>query len=118
MYGGINVICADASEKVESIDQLVAFASDGKKSGRGMRGDILEILGIPLEFFSHTDVIRISCEPVSTPLQFLIQFVEYDVRYHGRERTTLRGSFLGSPARSPLLRLARMLEAVSATAYR
>jgi predicted amidohydrolase YtcJ len=55
MYGGINVISADASEKVESIDQLVAFASDGKKSRRGMRGDILEILGIPLEFWSHTD---------------------------------------------------------------
>src|SRR5206468_3421210 len=28
-------------------------------------------------------VIRISREPMSAPLQLLIQFVEYDVRYHG-----------------------------------
>jgi len=58
MHGGINVISADASEKVESIAQLVTFAADAKKSGRGMRGDILEILGIPLEFWSHTDELN------------------------------------------------------------
>lgn len=58
MYGGINLISADASEKVENMDQLVAFAAGAKKSGVGMRGDILEILGIPLEFWSHTDELN------------------------------------------------------------
>lgn len=58
MYGGINLISADASEKVHSLDQLVTFAAAAKESGVGMRGDILEILGIPLEFWSHTDELN------------------------------------------------------------
>ena len=56
--GGINLISADASEKVETLGQLVPFAADAKKSGVGMRGDILEILGIPLEFWSHPDELN------------------------------------------------------------
>src|ERR1700739_4949391 len=40
-------------------------------------------------------VIPISGEPMSAPLQLLIQFVEYDVRQHGRERSTLRRPFFG-----------------------
>src|SRR3954471_943910 len=56
--GGFNLIAADATEKVTQINQLPAFADDAKKSGRGMRGDILEILGLPLEFWSHTDVLN------------------------------------------------------------
>jgi predicted amidohydrolase YtcJ len=56
--GGLNLISADASEKVESLDQLPAFAADAEKTGKGMRGDILEILGLPLEFWSHPDVLN------------------------------------------------------------
>ncbi len=56
--GGLNLISADASEKVDSLDQLPLFVADAKKSGRGMRGDILEILGLPLEFWSHPDVLN------------------------------------------------------------
>jgi predicted amidohydrolase YtcJ len=56
--GGLSLIAADASEKVDSLDQLPAFAADAKKSGKGMRGDILEILGLPLEFWSHPDVLN------------------------------------------------------------
>jgi predicted amidohydrolase YtcJ len=58
IYGGLNVISADASEKVHRLDELPAFAEDAKKTGRGMRGDILEILGMPLEFWSHLDVLN------------------------------------------------------------
>jgi predicted amidohydrolase YtcJ len=43
---------------VKSIADLRAFAEEAKKSGRGMRGDILEILGIPLEFWSHSDELN------------------------------------------------------------
>ena len=56
--GGLNLISADASEKVESLDQLAAFAADAEKTGKGMRGDILEVLGMPLEFWSHPDVLN------------------------------------------------------------
>ena len=56
--GGLGLISADASEKVETLDQLAPFVDDAKKTGTGMRGDILEILGMPLEFWSHPDVLN------------------------------------------------------------
>jgi predicted amidohydrolase YtcJ len=56
--GGLNLISADASDVVETLDQLPAFVEQAKKSGKGMRGDILEILGMPLEFWSHADVLN------------------------------------------------------------
>jgi predicted amidohydrolase YtcJ len=56
--GGLNLISADATEKVNSLNQLPAFVADAKKTGRGMRGDILEIQGLPLEFWSHPDVLN------------------------------------------------------------
>lgn len=58
IYGGINRISADASDKVRTIDELAAFAEQAKKSGVGMNGNILEILGLPLEFWSHTDELN------------------------------------------------------------
>src|SRR4029077_8701350 len=56
--GGLSLIAADASEKVDSLDKLPSFAADAKKSGKGMRGDILEILGLPLEFWSHPNILN------------------------------------------------------------
>ncbi len=56
--GGLGLIGADASEKVQMLDQLAPFVDEAKKTGKGMRGDILEILGLPLEFWSHTDVLN------------------------------------------------------------
>lgn len=55
--GGFNLISADVSGKVQKLEELPAFAAEAKRSGRGMRGDILEILGIPLEFWSHNDTL-------------------------------------------------------------
>jgi len=55
IYGGTNLIAADASDKVQSIDGLATFVKQARTSGVGMRGEILEILGLPLEFWSHTD---------------------------------------------------------------
>jgi predicted amidohydrolase YtcJ len=43
---------------VNSLNQLPPFAEDAKRTGKGMRGDILEILGLPLEFWSHLDVLN------------------------------------------------------------
>ena len=56
--GGLSLIGADATDKVASIDQLPAFVDDARKSGRGMRGDIVEVQGLPLEFWSHPDVLN------------------------------------------------------------
>ena len=56
--GGLNLISADASDQVEKLDQLPAFVAGAKTSGRGMRGDIVEVLGLPLEFWSHPDVLN------------------------------------------------------------
>jgi predicted amidohydrolase YtcJ len=56
--GGLSLISADASEKVQSLDELPTFVADAKKTGRGMRGEILEILGLPLEFWSRPDVLN------------------------------------------------------------
>ena len=53
--GGLGLISADVSDKVQSIDQLPPFVAEAKRSGKGMMGDILEVDGMPLEFWSHTD---------------------------------------------------------------
>jgi predicted amidohydrolase YtcJ len=56
--GGLNLIAADATDKVSSLNELPSFVEDAKISGKGMRGDILEILGLPLAFWSHPDVLN------------------------------------------------------------
>ncbi|MFY9909836.1 MAG: amidohydrolase [Candidatus Sulfotelmatobacter sp.] len=56
--GGLNLISADASDKVEKLEQLPGFVAWAKTSGRGMRGDIVEVQGLPLEFWSHPDVLN------------------------------------------------------------
>src|SRR5579863_3612556 len=56
--GGLGLIAADATDKVNSLDQLPAFVAEAKKSGRGMRGDIVEVLGLPLAFWSHPDILN------------------------------------------------------------
>jgi predicted amidohydrolase YtcJ len=57
--GGINLISAEVGEDLKSLDELAAFAAEAKKSGRGMRGDILEILGLPLQTWSHIDELNV-----------------------------------------------------------
>lgn len=56
--GGLNLINADATEKVETFPELQAFVAQARKTKRGLHGDILEILGLPLKFWSHTDTLN------------------------------------------------------------
>jgi predicted amidohydrolase YtcJ len=56
--GGMSLISADASEKVHALNELPGCTAEAKKSGRGMRGDVLEIQGLPLEFWSHPDTLN------------------------------------------------------------
>jgi predicted amidohydrolase YtcJ len=50
--GGLTLLSADIGEHANSMDELVAFTAEAKKSGRGMQGDILTVSGIPLVFWS------------------------------------------------------------------
>lgn len=59
IYGGISLISADATGKVRTMDELVKFVADSKNSGVALSGDIVEILGLPLEFWSHTSALNL-----------------------------------------------------------
>ena len=56
--GGLSLISADITDKVDTLDRLPAFVDQAKKDRRGMRGDILEVSGMPLEFWSHLDTLN------------------------------------------------------------
>jgi predicted amidohydrolase YtcJ len=56
--GGLGLIGADATDKVSTLDELPPFVDEARSSGRGMRGDIVEVQGLPLAFWSHTDVLN------------------------------------------------------------
>src|SRR5215467_11590246 len=58
VQGGISLISADVGDKVQSIDDLVAFVASARKSGRGMRGNILSVSGMPLAFWSKTEQLN------------------------------------------------------------
>ena len=56
--GGLTLISADVNNEMPSMDALVTFAADAKKSGKGMRGDVLVISGMPLIYWSKTDELN------------------------------------------------------------
>jgi predicted amidohydrolase YtcJ len=58
IFGGLTLVSADVTGKVESIADLVAFVAEAKRSGRGMNGDILSVSGLPLAFWSKTDELN------------------------------------------------------------
>jgi predicted amidohydrolase YtcJ len=58
VHGGVSLITADVADKMSSISELVAFAAEAKKNGKGMRGDLLYIGGLPLAFWSKTDELN------------------------------------------------------------
>jgi predicted amidohydrolase YtcJ len=58
VHGGVSLITADVTGKASSIPELVAFAAEAKKSGKGMRGDLLYIGGLPLAFWSKIDELN------------------------------------------------------------
>ncbi len=60
IFGGVTLISADVGERVQSIDELVAFAADARRTGKGMRGDVLYISGMPLIFWSKTNELNAS----------------------------------------------------------
>jgi predicted amidohydrolase YtcJ len=58
VQGGLSLISADVGDKVQSIEDLVAFVADARKRGKGMRGNVLFISGMPLAFWSKTEELN------------------------------------------------------------
>jgi predicted amidohydrolase YtcJ len=58
--GGVDLIGADFADRKPSVAELVKFAEDAKAGGKGMRGDVLRISGMPLEFWSKLDELNTS----------------------------------------------------------
>ncbi len=56
--GGRMLRAADAGGKIVSVVGLAAFASEALKTGRGVRGDVLEIVGVPLSAWSHVNELN------------------------------------------------------------
>jgi predicted amidohydrolase YtcJ len=56
--GGLSLTGADVGDQLGSMDELVSFAADARKSGKGMRGDVLYISGMPLPFWSKTNELN------------------------------------------------------------
>jgi len=56
--GGVDLIGADFSDQEPSIEALVTFVEAARKSGKGMKGDVLRVSGMPLEFWSKTDELN------------------------------------------------------------
>ncbi len=58
----------DVGERVETVEKLADFVTEAKRTGRGMRGDILEITGVPLRFWSKNAELnaKFNAEPFAT----------------------------------------------------
>jgi predicted amidohydrolase YtcJ len=56
--GGLDLISADIGENATSIEELTAFAAEAKTSGRGMKGDILVVSGLPLAYWSKNEELK------------------------------------------------------------
>ena len=56
--GGLDLVAADFTDKGDTVDQLAAFAAEAKRSGKGLRKDVLRITGIPLAIWSRIDELN------------------------------------------------------------
>src|SRR6266852_1658593 len=56
--GGLTLVSADVGDHLNSMDELVSVASDAKKSGKGTRGDVLRVGGMPLTYWSKLDELN------------------------------------------------------------
>jgi predicted amidohydrolase YtcJ len=57
--GGVTLVSADVSDaKIETVDALARFAGEARKSGKGMRSDLLYVSGLPLRFWSKPDELN------------------------------------------------------------
>ncbi|MBS0394302.1 MAG: amidohydrolase [Proteobacteria bacterium] len=58
VFGGLTLIGADVHDELKDVHELEAVVAEARRSGRGMSGDVVEVSGIPLEIWSHTDELN------------------------------------------------------------
>jgi len=58
VYGGVDLLSADAKNDLPSVDALETFVAEAKRSGRGMRGDVLVVTGVPLAIWSQNAALN------------------------------------------------------------
>ncbi len=58
LHGGLALAGADVGNQVSSIDDLASFVAEARKAGKGKRGDILNITGLPLATWSKTNELN------------------------------------------------------------
>jgi predicted amidohydrolase YtcJ len=56
--GGLTLTSADVGDELHSVDELAAVVAEAKKSGKGMRGDVLRVSGMPLTLWSKLDQLN------------------------------------------------------------
>lgn len=58
IYGGLTLTSTDVGDQLNSMDELVSIAADGKKSGKAMSGGVLRVGGMPLTYWSKLDELN------------------------------------------------------------
>lgn len=58
MEGGLSLNSAEVDDSVHTIAELAVFVAQAKKSGKGLRGGILDVGGLRLETWSRTDELN------------------------------------------------------------
>jgi predicted amidohydrolase YtcJ len=58
ILGGLTLTGADVGDQELSLDELVSFAADAKKTGKGLRGDVLSISGLPSVYWLKTNELN------------------------------------------------------------
>src|SRR5882724_10640383 len=56
--GGLTLTSADVGDHLSSIDELAGMVAEAKKSGKGMRGEVLRVGGMPLTYWSKLDQLN------------------------------------------------------------
>jgi predicted amidohydrolase YtcJ len=71
--GGLTLTSADVGDELHSVDELAAVVAEAKKSGKGMRGDVLRVSGMPLTLWSKLDQLnaRFNSGPYASQAVFL-----------------------------------------------
>jgi len=59
MDGSTVLTGADVDDKVRTLDDLVAFVTEARHSGRGMRGRFLDITSLSLDFWSKPEELNV-----------------------------------------------------------
>jgi predicted amidohydrolase YtcJ len=58
VMGGVGLQSADAQDNIPDIAALEAFVAQAKSTGRGMNGDVLVVIGIPLAIWSQNAALN------------------------------------------------------------